>query len=316
MNTKSLLSYLISAGVGLGATSAMGQFSADFETDTSANWNVNVEPDGQGRADFNFDYSTVGIPLSPNSKLGDSRRALKLEANWDLGRFTGLSVSPTGQSFTGDFVLKFDYWHNFVGPFPVGPGGTMFSGAGIGTQGTTAQWAGDNTDSLRFEASGDGDAGTADYRVYAKANQNPAFLAASSGNNSNAYYAQFGGVEAPTAQVNLYSGQTGTTADGTAGMQWLEWEIVKSGDTVEWYMNGLLMATVEDYSALGLTGENILFSRYDPYSSSSTSPNGEAMNFTLIDNISVIPEPGTYAAIFGGLALAGAFVYRRRKNRA
>lgn len=36
-----------------------------------------------------------------------------------------------------------------------------------------------------------------------------------------------------------------------------------------------------------------------------------------IDNISfsgleVIPEPGTYAAIFGGLALLGAFVYRRR----
>lgn len=35
---------------------------------------------------------------------------------------------------------------------------------------------------------------------------------------------------------------------------------------------------------------------------------------TFYDNISleVIPEPSTYAAVFGGLALLGAFVYRRR----
>jgi hypothetical protein len=32
--------------------------------------------------------------------------------------------------------------------------------------------------------------------------------------------------------------------------------------------------------------------------------------------LTAIPEPSTYAAIFGALALVGAFVYRRRKNRA
>jgi hypothetical protein len=35
---------------------------------------------------------------------------------------------------------------------------------------------------------------------------------------------------------------------------------------------------------------------------------------TLLSSYTLIPEPGTYAAIFGGLALLSAFVYRRRLN--
>src|SRR5690625_3111420 len=152
----------------LGTGTAFAQFTADFETDTTENWQVNIGPgsDGQGRVDFHFDYSTVGVPRSPNSKPGDGSYAMKLEANWDANVFSGLSVSPIGQSFEGNFVLKFDYWHNFIGPFPnKGSGGTMLSGAGIGTSGTSVEAATNARDAIAFEATGDGDSAF-DYRVY------------------------------------------------------------------------------------------------------------------------------------------------------
>lgn len=312
---KKTLICLLGAGCGLFVTSASGQFFADFETDTTANWNVNVSPGGQGSADFYFDYSTVGVPPAPNSN--GTTRGLRLAANWDANVFGGLSVSPIGQSFTGDFVLKFDYWSNFVGPFPnEGSGSTMVSGFGIGTAGTTAQWAGGVHDSLQFGATGDGDS-TADYRVYPNgplAQADSGYYAAGGLNNTEAYYSVFGGVEAPAEQLALYPSQTGTTAIGTAGMAWHEMVITKSGDTVTWHMSGVLIATVENYSSLNVGGDNIFFNRYD-FNATSSTTNGD-MQFTLIDNISVIPEPSTYAVIFGGFALAGALVYRRRMNRA
>jgi hypothetical protein len=49
------------------------------------------------------------------------------------------------------------------------------------------------------------------------------------------------------------------------------------------------------------------------------SPSGAwAGDYVDIDamRLYAIPEPSTYAAIFGALALVGAFAYRRRKNRA
>lgn len=310
MNTKTLLSSLsLTAAAALFATTASAQFYADFETDTSNNWNVNIS--GQGRADFSFDYSTVGIPLSPNSKAGDSTRALKLEANWDKGVFGGLSVSPIGQSFTGDFVLKFDHWSNFVTSLV---NSTMFSGGGIGTAGTTPQWAGGVHDSVFVGATGDGDT-TLDYRIYAMANQNADLLVASA-DNTDPYYSQFGGVAAPEEQLALFPNQTGTTPSGAIGMAWHQWTIEKTGDTVNWYIDDLLIGTVENYSALGVGGTNILFNRYDSNAGASNDPLAHALNFTLIDNIMVIPEPSTYAAIFGGLALLGAIAYRSRKTRA
>lgn len=75
-------------------------FAEDFEIDPAAGWTVNKGPALTDEAhDFFFDYSTIGIPLAPNSELGGSR-GLKLQANQTSGVFGGVSVSPTGQSFT------------------------------------------------------------------------------------------------------------------------------------------------------------------------------------------------------------------------
>src|SRR5690348_9068412 len=89
-------------------------YQQNFDADDSANWTVNNGP-GDEAHDFFFDYSTVGIPSAPNS-TGGSTRGMKLQANLlQPGVFTGMSVSPTGQNFTGDYKLTFDAWSNYIG---------------------------------------------------------------------------------------------------------------------------------------------------------------------------------------------------------
>ncbi len=307
-NVSLLLS--LGAGLGLSVVSASAQvlFQENFDTDVSANWNVNVA--GQAEAIFGFDYSTYGVPAAPG---GSGTTGLYMRANWSDGAAAGVSVSPIGQSFTGDYTVSFYAWGNFNGPLATGgAGSTVNNGYGIGTAGTTPQWQGGTTDSLFFSTTGDG--GGVDYAAYGPTGLLPSasVLAAGSTADGNAYYQGIGGKSAPAAQVALYPGQTGTTGMGTAGMAWRNIEIEKQGDTVTWKMDDLLLATVENYSSLGVGGDNILFNFYDQYNSVASSP----MLFALVDNVQVIPEPSTYAAIFGGLALMGAFVYRRRRIRA
>src|SRR5687768_2453910 len=78
-------------------------FLQRFETDSTANWTVNKNPATVDEAhNFFFNYASVGIPPAPNSgPLGT--HGLKMQANQSSGVFGGMSVSPTGQSFAGDY---------------------------------------------------------------------------------------------------------------------------------------------------------------------------------------------------------------------
>src|SRR5262245_30572958 len=111
-------------------------YSENFDVDHTANWTVNNGPSDEAH-DFFFDYNTAGIPAAPNS--GGTTRGLKLQANQANGIFSGVSVSPNGQNFAGDYTVRFDWWSNFNGPFPVGgSGSTQMTTYGIGTSGTIA----------------------------------------------------------------------------------------------------------------------------------------------------------------------------------
>lgn len=82
-------------------------------------------------------------------------------------------------------------------------------------------------------------------------------------------------------------------------------------------IDGLLIATV-DVSTAGTTGGgNILFNHYDINATSSTDPNAGSLLFGLVDNVVVtaVPEPEEYAAIFGGVLVAGALLRRRFQKR-
>jgi len=289
--------------------------------DSATGWQVNASGVSD-RAIFGFDYSSVGIPAAPNS--GGTTLGLMLQANRSGGVQSGISVSPIGQSFSGDYQLRFDLWQNYNGPLgPTtvgGSGSTQVTGAGIGTAGTTAQWAGGAYDSIFFGATGDGGS-SIDYRVYPKANTaapGTGFYAAGastapdSRNNADPYYASFGGAAAPAGQLTLYPQQTGTTQAGGQAFAWRDVVITKVGNTVTWDIDGKRIATV-DASAIALGGGDILLNHFDINAGSSTDPNADALLFGLFDNVRVVavPEPSTYALLgIGALVIAA----RRRKQ--
>ena len=82
-------------------------YSENFEVNPTAAWTVNSSPTDTA-ANFFFDYSTVGIPLAPNSAGGETR-GMKLQANLSSGVFGGVSASPTGQNFAGNYRVAFDF---------------------------------------------------------------------------------------------------------------------------------------------------------------------------------------------------------------
>ncbi len=254
-------------------------FSENFDADHTSAWSYNssrgatdLPGDNTGNeANFFFDYSTVGIPSANGA--GGTTRGLKMEANVAGGVFRGLSASPLGKSFTGDYTLSFDSWQNVNGPFPGGGNGsTQFSIAGIGSGTTTAQFVGGTFNAVGFAASGDGNSAT-DYRAY-NAPGAPVTVAgtyaAGSQNQSAAYYTSRYNGSVPAAQSALYPGQTGTPLSGALGMAWRHWDIKKSGTTVTWTVDGSLIATLNNGAP---TGTNIFLGYFDSNGTTSTDAN-------------------------------------------
>ena len=288
-------------------------FFENFDVDPTANWTVNNGPT-DGHADFHFDYSTLGIPSAPGA--GGTTRGLRMMANLTNGIFGGLSVSPTGQSFTGDYRLSAQVWMNFLGPAPTGGNGTtQVGGLGIGTNGTTAHWPGGNASAVYFMTTTDGNS-SADWRAYSSAaptsyaDGSPVYFATTR-NNSNPYYSDyFAGGTPPAAQTALYPSQTGTANNGTIAFGWHEMIVEKVGDTVTWSVSGLDIAQI-DLTTVTLGGSNILITYSDTNATSSTSSNSFLTNM-IVDNVKVdvVPEPASMAA----LALGVGVLLRRRKK--
>jgi hypothetical protein len=282
---------LIASSSGICASAALAQsYHQTFEVNSTATWTVNGGPSDES-ANFFFDYSTVGIPVAPSAS---GTRGMKLQANLSSGIFSGLSVSPTNLFASGDFMLRFDWWGNYNGPFPVGgSGSTNLSTFGIGTAGNSAQWAGAGAaiDSVFFGATADGNS-SSDYRAYSSAaplsypDASTVYAAIGPGNRnqSHPHYAIFGAVAAPPAQLALFPQQSGVTLLGSAGMEWHRMCIRKGDGVVRWRMDGLPIATV-DLNTVRLGGDRIHFGHSDTNTTSSTDPNDAALLFTLFDNI-------------------------------
>jgi hypothetical protein len=162
------------------AATAQTLYSQTFDVNNQAGaWTVNNGPTDEN-TNFFFDYSTVGIPAAPNS-TGGTTRGMKLQANLTTAAAGGVNVSPIGQSFTGDYTLKYDLWSNFIGAaeggsvsantvgiWEGGVSSTKVSLAGILSSGTgnnylTGTFAG-VAEALYFGGTGDGQA-SIDYRV-------------------------------------------------------------------------------------------------------------------------------------------------------
>jgi hypothetical protein len=268
----------------------------NFDADHTANWNINLSPNGSNAANIFFDFSTVGIPAGPHS-ADDTVRGAKLEANVlspNPASPGGVSISPLGQSFAGDYVLKADVWQNFNGGFPAGgSGSSQYSGAGVGTAGVNPVGPDGVLDSVFFEVTGDGGINNGDYGIFANGilaagSTNYAAAGASNRDNQNAYYTNaFPGSPAPAAQLALFPQQTGTVAAGAPAMAWHEWVIKKQGSIVTWSIDGFLMGTV-DTTGLTLDGDNFMLNQWDFNNTVSGDVNHRALLFGLFDNVRVL----------------------------
>lgn len=277
-------------------------FADDFDVDSSANWNVNLgTAPVRDRATFAYDYSVDGIPSAPRS-VGSSTKALKLEANVNtlaVGLFSGLSASPIGGNFTGDFRLRFDWWGNYNQPNGGGSGTTQLGTFGITRGGTFPQWPGTGSpaskDSIYFGMSLEGGTNP-DYRAYTNGGTvlpAAAFLTAGDGNNTASYYNIFGNLEAPVAQLSapIYgANQVGRTPVGAPGLVWHEVVVTKIGSTLTWHVDGVLLGTVNANRVGYSLSTNIFVGMTD-------INNGQAAiseaQFTLVDNLLVetLPAP-------------------------
>ncbi len=271
-------------------------FSDKFDANTAAAWTVNSSS-ADTRVTFNYNYASDGIPAAPNS--GGTTRGVKFEANMVApGEAAAINVSPIGQSFAGDMRLRFDMWINANGPFPAGGTGSSEHGmGGVGTAGNRVQWTGTGStaDGVWFGADGEGQAGTStttlnDFSAFSGTTHHAAgsgIYAAGTASNSraqsHAYYSGAfpAGQTAPALQQSNYPQQTGSLEVGTIGFAWRDVIISKMGDTVEWFIDGLKIATIEN---VNVTANNIFIGYWDSFNSLSDNAN---LSFGLFDNVRV-----------------------------
>jgi len=284
-------------------------YQDNFDAGTSgSSWTARLSG-ADAVASFAFDYSTLGIPSAPRSSDG-STIGLGFLVNQSGGVFQGVSATPDGQGFSGDFRVSFDMWLNYVGP--VGPGGsgtTQLGSFGWGVNGENAEWAGGSS-GVMFATTLDGGS-SSDYRLYKNNASDPtaSTYAAGGQNNSLAYYNVFGGESAPAGQITLFPEQTGVTDAGEVAFRWYGVTIDKIGNDLTWAIDGMLIAS-SSLDNVAASGNNIFFGMFDSNASSSSAAN-DFLNTAIFDNVVVtVPEPSTYALlVLGGLALVA---FRRR----
>jgi hypothetical protein len=267
-----------------------------FDTVGAVAWRLN-RSSSDTRVNLNYDYSVLGIPSAPRS-TGGSTRGLRMEANMTAGVVSALSLSPTSQVYTGDYRLRFDMWINANGPFPTGgTGSSQHVLAGLGTGGDRVEWngTGSTADGYYFAVDGEGQADDTsttrgDFCAYiGTALQDGSSGAYAAGTDSSvrgnlsAYYVTAfpGGLTAPGLQQTNYSQQTGALAQGTVGFAWREVIVSRQGNTVDWSIDGIRLATITNAT---FTASNICIGYWDMYASLSDNTN---LSFGLVDNVRV-----------------------------
>ncbi len=268
-------------------------FADSFDVDTSANWNLfwgAANGVADYTADWAFDHGAVPytfndvtslIPPAPNSPDGSTQGVRFTVNNNDAGAFTAaVNIYPKGQSFAGDFALKFDLWLNHPG----GAGGigsagsTQFAIFGLNHLGTQVNWAApsaSSSDGLWFGADGEGGT-SADFRAYLGnlgGTPTDLTLAGASGmaasNNVAATY------------QNLFPSSRFETT-GAPGKNWVEAELRQTNNRVLWILDGQVIALRTNSSTF--TSGAIMLGFMDPFSSIA-NPAEDA--FVLFDNVRV-----------------------------
>jgi hypothetical protein len=246
----------------------------NFDTDTSANWsffwgaNDNL-PDYTTNWAFNYGvvpyiYNGVTylIPPAPNSTNGTTSGVMFTVNNVNSNN-AGVNIYPKGQSFSGNFALKFDMWLNY-------PGGAEGSGAsgttqyaiyGINFLGTEVNWGAaspSSTDGIWFGNDGDGGA-IVDYLAYVGNHagvQTELLGAAASGLSQSNHTASIYTTLFPTPP---------SETTGTPGKTWAAVEIDQTNGSLIWKINGTVIA--QRINTSSYTSGNVMLGLMDIFPS-------------------------------------------------
>lgn len=280
----------------LQALPAIGQgilFSDDFDTDTTANWTVkegSVLGTPDFGAQFSYDYSQKGIPAAPNS-VGGSTRGVWMTVNKDdTADQAAVSIFPTGQSFSGNYALRFDMWLGYNGPAYGGTGSTEFATFGINHSGDFAQWslAPDSDGGLFFAVTGEGGAAR-DWRAYlGSPGGAPLELQGVAGgfldrDASGAVENEAFNVNAATNPLRFMFPSPPFGTPEVPGKRWVQGEVRQQDGKITWVLNGYVIAQ-RDFDALSSSG-NISLGNMDIFASIADP---KADNFVIFDNVKVV----------------------------
>jgi parallel beta-helix repeat protein len=117
-------------------------FLDDFTTDTSANWTQFFAsyPDDtnyDATVQFAYDYSQLGIPPAPHSTNGDTLGLMMtVNKNDASASAAGLNLYPIGQTFSNNYVLRFDMYLMQNGSAAT----TEYATFGMNHSGTQTNW--------------------------------------------------------------------------------------------------------------------------------------------------------------------------------
>lgn len=325
MNLSKSLAFALASVLGaIVPLSAQAQlFSDDFDGGTSAaNWNTYLSA-ADGQFNFAYDYSTYTpgnpewntspIPSAPRS-TGGSTIGLRMAINDTAAARQSMSAFPKLQSFSGNYRLRFDMWVNYPGT--VGGTGTGVAGStetaafginlpseqAVGATGASGHSAPAN--SVWFAVNGEGGSSATsttlrDYNSFLggtlQFGDAGGFAATGTSreDHSNAYY------------QTLFPASLSYQTPGAPGKQWVTVDLEQIGNTTTWSMNGTLIAT---RTGTSITSGNFFLGYFDHFNGSSTPA---ADSFVIYDNIEVVPEPASMAAL--ALGVGGLLLKRRRR---
>lgn len=270
-------------------------FADDFNTNSSANWNLffgTTNGITDYGVDWAFDYGltpcrfngqTMLIPPAPNSPDG-STRGLRLAVNQNDSNpvIAAVSLYPKNCFFAGNFALKFDLWIHYpggVGGTGAGvAGSTQHATFGINHLGTNVNWAAPSataSDGLWFGVDGEG-GDNQDYRAYAgNLFGTPTDLVALGTSGLTASSAS------ATIFQNLFPASRFETA-GAPGKSWVEVEVRSTNNFVMWLMDGTVIGQRNNTSAF--TNGNVMIGLMDVFNSIAAPA---ADSFVLFDNLRV-----------------------------
>jgi uncharacterized protein (TIGR02597 family) len=264
-------------------------FADDFDSNSSANWNVfwgadNNNPDytitwayDYGATPYTYGGLYHVIPPSPHSS--GSTKGVKFTVNTTNGANVGVNIYPKNKTFSGNFSLKFDMWINYPGGAngTGATGSTQFGIYGINHTGTRANWGAATasaTDGLWFGNDGDGGT-TRDDRAYLGnlAGIQTELIGATSGLSASNH--------AAAIYQSLFPAPPNESA-GAPGKTWVSVEVDQTNNNITVLMNGAVIAQRTNTSVF--TNGTIMLGLMDVFPSLA-SPVVDS--YVIFDNVSV-----------------------------